>query len=460
MLCCAEALGPVRFAGWDGDEPVGRPVTYPFIRCLATEEGQSGNTFTNVAYMLHPDTASEALIERYGKIDAGRDWQTSTRVYLPDGGEIRPSTASSAAKDGGKESFAVADETHLYVLPELRAMHATVLRNLTKRKAAEPWMLETSTMYAPGQDSVAERTHESHQARPSRPLLFDHRQASKGLDECSTVSEVVEQLREAYGDFAEHMDLEATAEDILAGHFEDPDRYFFNRPTHRADDWCDVDQWKAKRRDFKVKRGRKIGLGFDGSAGTADSRIPDSTVLRGVDLETGHLFTVGVWESDGDPEWQPPRADVDAAVREAFARWDVWRMYADPPYWREQLDKWRADFGEDRVIDWPTNRDRQMAAALERLHTAIHSKAGGDLSNDGDPRVDAHYANARRHVKRARVVADDPEARKELVLVRKETPRSALKIDAVIGDALAYEVRGDAIAAGVLKKRKFRARGF
>jgi hypothetical protein len=107
MVGCAEAKGPVRFDGWNAHgEPVGRPVTYPFIRCLSTEEGQSGHTYLNVTYML--DVARDRHPEVFGGVDIGRDWQSSTRTYLPGGGEIRPSTASSAAKDGGKETFAVA----------------------------------------------------------------------------------------------------------------------------------------------------------------------------------------------------------------------------------------------------------------------------------------------------------------------------------------------------------------
>src|SRR5690606_1322071 len=63
-----EALGPCRFAGWASGgetflwldfrylylpgEPMGRPVTYPFIRCLATEEGQTGNTYDAIFYNL------------------------------------------------------------------------------------------------------------------------------------------------------------------------------------------------------------------------------------------------------------------------------------------------------------------------------------------------------------------------------------------------------------------------
>jgi phage terminase large subunit-like protein len=75
-------------------------------------------------------------------------------------GRSRPSTASSASKDGGKETFAVFDETHLYNQPELRQMYKTVSRNMRKRKKiAGTWFLETTTMFAPGQESVAEGTY-------------------------------------------------------------------------------------------------------------------------------------------------------------------------------------------------------------------------------------------------------------------------------------------------------------
>ena len=153
MIVCFEALGPARFDRFLADgAPVGRPVQYPFIRCLATEESQSGNTYDNVRYML--EHVRSNFGSDYPGIDIGL-----TRTILRGGGEIIPSTAASASKDGGKESFAVADETHLYSSPELKRMHETVRRNLAKRKAADPWMLETSTMYAVGEDSIAEQTH-------------------------------------------------------------------------------------------------------------------------------------------------------------------------------------------------------------------------------------------------------------------------------------------------------------
>ena len=150
-LACAEAIGPTRCDGFDSDgEPVGVPVRSPFVRCLATEETQSGLVYQTAATMLEYARDVHGL-----EADIGR-----TRTYLRGGGEIRPSTAASASKDGGRETFAIADEAHLYTTPELHAMYDVIRRNLTKRKAAQPWLLITSTAFRPGERSVAEELHE------------------------------------------------------------------------------------------------------------------------------------------------------------------------------------------------------------------------------------------------------------------------------------------------------------
>jgi hypothetical protein len=485
-----EALGEVRFDGWDSaGRPVARPVRYPFVRCLATEEGQSGHTYLGMAYVLHPETCSPVLARDYPRIDAGRDWQTSTRTYLPGGGEVRPSTASNAAKDGGKETHVVADEPHLWYLPELQRMYGTVHRNLFKRRGGEGWMHLTSTMFRPGQGSIMEQIVGATAAPTDRTavtvtgrVVVDHRMAAKPLAEARDLDELVALLGEAMGDAAAFHDLERTAESIMDGRYEDSERYAGNRPQSHADDWCDVKRWDVRSiladeaaapvehsdgvtRGPLPPKGLRITLGFDGSTGTADNRIPDSTVLRGKVLEAGdwhgYLFTAGCWEAAGDSDWVPPFTDIDATVDWAFGQWDVWRLYGDPPGWREWLAAWKARHGDDRVIEWETYRDRQMAAALEALHDGIHAPAS-KLSHDGDPRVRAHYANARRNVKKARVERDDPDGKKELVLVRKETPRSALKIDGVVSDALATEAFNDGVASGahVVKRRSRRLRSY
>lgn len=250
---CFEALGPCRFDHWaeagevsdwgyeyDEGEPVGRPLTYVEILNVATEEGQAGNTYDAVYYMLHPDTASDALLEDYGRLDVGL-----TRINLPDKrGFIEPVTAANESKDGGKSTFIVADETHLWIPPttpgakfKLGKMHQTMVRNLLKRKVASGWMLETSTMYADGEKSVAEGTHAYAKAlikagRDDGRLLFDHRQASEHWD-LENRRERISALKEAYGPAAAWMDLEAIADywdDPQASHAEFR-RFFLNQPV-------------------------------------------------------------------------------------------------------------------------------------------------------------------------------------------------------------------------------------
>lgn len=248
MLDCFEALGPCRFshfaeAGevspwgyeYDEGEPVGKPLEYVEILNVATEEGQAGNTYDNAYFMLHPDTCSPQLLADYGRIDVGL-----TRINLPNRrGFIEPVTASNESKDGGKSTFIVADETHLWIPPQagkhkLGKMHQTMARNLLKRKAASGWMLETSTMYAEGEGSVAEGTHayaKSPAGRGGR-LLFDHRQASDGYD-LTKRSDRIKALREVYGPAAAWMPLEE-----IADSYDDPqtkpqewERYWTNRPV-------------------------------------------------------------------------------------------------------------------------------------------------------------------------------------------------------------------------------------
>lgn len=252
---CFEALGPCRFDHWaeagevsewgyeyDEGEPVGKPLGYVEILNVATEEGQAGNTYDAVYYMLNPETASPNLVADYGKLDVGL-----TRINLPDSrGFIEPVTASNESKDGGKSTFIVADETHLWIPPakgkfRLGKMHQTMVRNLLKRKIASGWMLETSTMYADGEGSVAQGTHEYAKSliaagRDDGKLLFDHRQAADHWD-LNKRSERISALKEAYGPAADWMDLEAIADywdDPQASHAEFC-RFFLNQPVPTAD---------------------------------------------------------------------------------------------------------------------------------------------------------------------------------------------------------------------------------
>uniref|UniRef100_A0A914DBZ4 Uncharacterized protein n=1 Tax=Acrobeloides nanus TaxID=290746 RepID=A0A914DBZ4_9BILA len=218
-----EAFGPARFSGWaqGGEtyeflgqvytyrrgEPMGRTVTAPMVRILATEEEQTGNTYGTIYHNLTSSESPLFSLQAWGVI-AGL-----SQVVIPGGGMIKRSTSGASSKDGGLETFVVFDETHLYNTPQLREMYNVVRDNLGKRAAnAEPWFIETTTMFAPGEESVAEKTFayadaiEEKRARRTR-LLFDHRWGE--VKDLADEAALAEAFREAYGDAIEWNPVEA-----------------------------------------------------------------------------------------------------------------------------------------------------------------------------------------------------------------------------------------------------------
>lgn len=432
MLACAEALGPVRCDGFDAHgNPVGRPVTYPYIRCLATEENQAGNTYDNVYYML----AEGPVIDEYPGLEVHL-----AKVNIPGGGEIVPSSASSASKDGGKETFAVFDETHLYTTPELRRMHETVSRNLLKRKIAQPWALETSTMYAPGEGSIAEDTHNLYlrvlEGLAEAPgLLVDHREAPPVS--IRNKAELKRALRYVYGPAAEWMDLDRMVAELQSMREHEVKRYFLNQPTATVDAYIDKETWDAAKTDAHPEPGDQIAIGFDGSLRY------DATAIVGCRLSDGLIFPVKVWENPHtSDDWEVDVLEVDAAMAEAFKTYRVEWVYADPAYWQDIVGRWAIEFGDRHVFEFWTHRDTPMAQAVERFETAVRTR---QLSHTGDPTLTRHVLNARTREVRAGVV------------LRKETKRSKKHIDAAMAAILAFQARADAIADGRLRKRRYRA---
>ncbi len=474
-IVCAEALGPVRFDHWaeEGEvsswgyeyeegEPVGRPVRSPFIRCLATEEDQAGNTYDNVVVMLTQGRVAEEFGLNFGK-EVGL-----TRTFLPSGGEIRPSTSGNESKDGGLETLSVADETHLYILPKLRKMYGTVARNTGKRKDGEPWMLDTTTAWQPGERSVAEQAGDKYahldveEAVLKRGVLYDHRQGDEPKRFGDDRS-LIKALKTGYGPAADWMDFKRIVKIIRDA--EDPEedayRYWLNRPRAAASHWLSPEEVRAVIGRVEVSKGDPIGLGFDGSEND------DHTLLKGC-TAAGDLFTIGAWTPKGaDLGW---REEVRDAVAWAFDYFDVVRFYGDPAWWNEEMGKWAAEHGSPPVTEfWTGGRSEpKMAVATGALRTEVkHAtitidlvplrteeikvNAQGDPKADGTSLVQWHYENAR--TRKIRVKKEDDTETQDAILVRKERKGSHLKIDAVPADVLAKRARDDALKLGEFEDR-------
>lgn len=513
MLALFEALGPARFAGYakggevyedpwglgfryvyEPGEPMGKHVHVPIIRIMATEEGQTGNVYDTIFYNLTDD---EALLSQIPGIDPGR-----TRIYLPFGGEIIPSTASSASKDGGRETFVVFDESHLYNTPELRRMYKTVTRNLVKRKAtSETWFIETTTMFSPGEDSVAEVTFREAELvltgkkkRGRQRLLYDHRWGE--CDDLTDEMALIAAIKEAFGEAIDWNDIDAILDEFysLRADVADSRRFFLNAETSSTDRWLSVHELDAcKRPERRLEPGDVITLGFDGSIGGDDA---DSTALVACRVSDGHLEMLGLWERpdnlprsstpsrkkpagrrmpkakvigraddedddlpilDDDEipegEWRVDEEAVDALVDETFRKYRVVGFYCDPPHWQSHINAWSAKYGRTlkarvthaRPLEFWTNRPTQMVQALSEFHLAVKGK---QISyTPPEDRMDEQKSLAlqlRRHLLQC-----FRKPTRAGLQVRKEYPKSPKKIDGAIAAVLAYTARGAAIAAGV-----------
>lgn len=478
-LVLFEAIGPARFAGfavggetytflgqtytYKPGEPMGKPVVSPFVRIMATEEEQAGNVFDTVYHNLHDEQAPLfRYVIAYGV-------QVGLRgVILPGGGEIRPSTAGSASKDGGIETFAVFDETHLYVLPRLRDMYSIVVNNLVKRKAEGTWYLETTTMYSPGEDSVAEATYIVAEAiEDGRMLmvrqLIDHRWGEvKSLRDPAKVPSAESHAAhvavleaayvDAYGDTLKGqspygwVDLEGLVHAVFDPRRKESDvrRYFLNALTTSKDAWMPLEVWSAVNIITMLRSGAADGfrpvadgdmvtLGFDGA------RSNDATALVAVRVEDHHAFPLLVREKPDGPEgegWTVDRNEFDQAVRNAFARFRVVGFYADPPYWQELVNGWEADFadeleveaGHDHPIRFWTKATTRIARACELVQTAA---IDGTMTHAGQKQLTRHVLNARLWPRPGGDV------------IGKETKNSTRKIDAAMALVLAYQAATD-----------------
>lgn len=469
-LALFEAFGPCRFAGfarggevyrdpwglgfkyvYQAGEPMGRPVQTPFVRLMATEENQTDNVFNTVHFNL---TDEDCPMFQIPGVDPGL-----TRILLPWGGEIRPSTASAASKDGKLETFVVFDETHIYNTPELRAMYETVTRNLRKRKKiADTWFLETTTMFSPGEGSVAEATfgeaeaiREGRKKRGRHRLLYDHR-----WGECKDLTDEAAlraAICEAYGDAMEWVDLDGLVDEFYDTR-SDPSksrRYFLNAQTSASDAWLARHEWAAcKRPDRQLRDRDLITLGFDGSV------RDDSTALVACRVADGHLQLLEVWEKPDGAEadgWQVDREEVDAAVAGAMRRFEVVGAFCDPSHWQDYLDRWNNEWGAKmrvaatvkKPLEYWTNRPTAMVSALERFHEAVTEERVSFTPPEDRVGREAelaliltrHVLNARRRVHRVGL------------MIGKEHAKSTRKIDAAMAAVLAYEAACEARSQGI-----------
>lgn len=144
--------------------------------------------------------------------------------------------------------------------------------------------------------------------------------------------------------------------------------------------WMPREAWSALEIDDRpLDPGALISLGFDGSV----SR--DSTGLVAHEAATGRFVVLGHWKG------KIPRSEVVGTIERAFSEYTVSLLYADPWWWRQELQELAERLGEELVIEYNTASVARMGPASDAFLAAVLK---GEVAHDGTPALTAHVLNA------------------------------------------------------------------
>lgn len=446
VFALAEFCAPTRLERFDDRMPGGvrgRPVDMPLVQIAATAESQTANTMRMVRAFA---PKGSAIVDHY-HLDPGK-----TRYYKTPEGTLEILTSSFTAVEGAEASAVVADETEWWTPakggPELAS---TLIDNLAKSGSR---MWETANAWIPGQESVAEDTYaawiaqEEERTRGETRILYDAVMAHPDTDMADPDS-LKDELNRIYHD-CYWQDLRPIMERIWSPKSlpSESRRKYLNRPSVSEDAWVDPVEWeRLADPTHVVPDGAEIVAFFDGS------KSRDATALVACEVETGHIFTLGVWEPDpNDPESTVDASDVDRVVALMFDRYTVVAFFGDVREFESQtLTLWPQTFG-DSIEVWaaPASRPAQPIAWDMRSHKVDFAKAAeachaeildAAFTHDGDSRTHRHVVNARRHPYQM------------MISIGKASPSSPHKIDAAVCVIGARMVRRLVLASPRKKKR-------
>ena len=212
-------------------------------------------------------------------------------------------------------------------------------------------------------------------------------------------------------------DFEAAIASVGSSGFAGFQRYRLNQWVRLAgEDFVSPHFWSEAKHDSSIPLGATICAGFDGSVSG------DATGLVAIDVETGTLKVLAVFEPDpNDPDWVVSRDDVNAAIENMFNNYDVRMLWADPSFYEPDVLAWSQRWKRRVERIPPTNQ--RMAPMAQQFIADLVAK---EIGHDGDPRLQRHVLNA--------VATEAGSFKKE----KKNSPR---KIDLLACSVLANGAR-------------------
>jgi phage terminase large subunit-like protein len=408
-VAIAEMAGPVRFSHFEDGRAVGKRVTDPFVVVAAASYDQAALLF---------DAAGKSITE--GPLKDFFDVFEREIQLRGESGKMIRVPAVAGTNDGLLPTFFAADEVHEWTGSK-RRVHLVIENGLAKRDGA--WSCSITTAGNPKQESVGLTLYEYGKRVDGGEIddpgfLFLWREPKVNVDNLTDDGVRAEALAHANPEpWKRLIDLERRFREVPLHEWC---RYHLNLWVEPDEErWLPPGAWAQLETERTVLDGTRIVLGFDGSYSGDSTALVAATVE-----EVPHLWVLGLWEHPGgNVSWKVDHEVVEAAVVDAFRRFDVAEMSADPPYWAQQLTRWQEMFGEDRVIAFNTFVRKRMAAACSSFYQAATSEG---LTHDGHPGLARHCSNA--------VLKETAQG----AYITKEDKSSPRKIDAAIAGVIAW----------------------
>lgn len=440
-MAAVEGAGPSLFAGWAGagdvyrcsenDCPCGWEYTYlpgepmgmrhpsPLIQITAVAEEQVRNIYAPLQMMIKLGRLKRLMRVREGfiRILGKTDDEDSDRIDVV--------TSSAKSRLGNPISCALQDEIGIWSSDALIAVADNQNRGLAGMQGRS---IATTNAFDPSENSYAQIMFEE----AADDVFIFYRMPPADLDFRlkKDRTQILEYVYEGSW-WVSIPSIEAEAVSLLKRDPAQAERFFGNRLVQGTGAFITADLWEANRAK-SVSSETRIALGFDGSVSG------DWTAIR-AETADGYRFTPTYGPDGRKTVWNPqewggriPRGEVKAAVDELFRKFKVARMYCDPREWYTEIDEWAAEFGSERVFQWPTNQIGRMYPALDRYITDLTE---GETTHDGCSITQVHALNAVKIAKPG-----------DKYILAKASEYQ--KIDVLMTDVLAHEAAAESRAAG------------
>lgn len=441
--------------------------------CAATEQ-QVRNSFG-----VFNSIVSQSLIDEYG-VNV-----TSSRVDLPNNGNIIIMSSSSKASEGHPTDFAFIDQTETFSSTSLVNFYESMCRNAAKNGGVIIEAPNAPAIYNVGAAasydaarSVSEKSLMKYRrtlAAGLSPLLdeamvYYSDYFTGNLDHLKTTDDVFNALKEAYAGSLEPNGFKTFAElkRLSKDFFSQDDiqtwaRFFLNIPGAVDNAWLASDQVESAVRDLPdIDEEDIFTIGFDGARGSeqqALSNEPDHTVItiaakKRSDPDAPIRFYLHkVWKRPYGSKgpWVPPRDEVideiSSLILNGINGARCLGCFADSSYWE----------GDFAFLESQQHVKRLPVSASRKHKVAVVNQ---DPRSRRMPEV---YENVYNDIANGNVFINDDGvlAQYFLACTRKQVPTGYIlyktskggeKIDAAIASCLAYAAIKDYESTGAVVK--------